>query len=229
VTAPGEARLFLVLGRSRTGSNMLVDLLNQHPEITCAGEIFRTVEDGGWRSTLATLRSRPTRWSGFKMFYYHASGSHGEELWAHLAEDDALPVIHLKRHNVLRTAVSREQAVQNSQWVARGENQPVREKHPVTLAPDALEQDFRRTRAHEARFAERFAGHPYVEVEYEGLASAPVTTMGRVTHLLGLGPAPDLKVVTKRQNPEPLPQLLANYADLKERFAGTEWASFFAD
>lgn len=45
---------FLILGEARTGTNLLADLLRQHPDISVAGEILNPYNPEGLR-----LRFRP--------------------------------------------------------------------------------------------------------------------------------------------------------------------------
>lgn len=215
------ARLFLVLGRSRTGSNLLVRMLDQHPAIRCSGEVFRDGGDAEWQANLSRLRADEMPWRGFKMFYYHGS----EKLWTHLAGDAAIPVVHLKRWNVLRTAVSRKLAVESDRWVSMGDD-PEPEKKRVTFTPQELESDFIITRIREAAFDERFRDHSVFPVEFEDLAADPEDVYRRVLRLLGL-PIEPVEVRTRRQNPEPLRQHVDNFDELAEHFAGSPWAKFF--
>jgi hypothetical protein len=51
-------------------------------------------------------------------------------------------------------------------------------------------------------------------------------SLQRVTDLLELTAVSDVEVRTHKQNPEPLAELVVNYAELKRRFVGTEWSTF---
>src|SRR5438045_1151908 len=41
-------RKFLIVGAARTGSTLLVDLLNSHSQAIAFGELFRSVDSIGW-------------------------------------------------------------------------------------------------------------------------------------------------------------------------------------
>jgi LPS sulfotransferase NodH len=162
------------------------------------------------------------------MFYYHASKDDGA-LWRRLAEDRRIPVVHLRRWNILRTATSRKLAVLSDRWVSTQESGQT-EKKQVRFEPQELRADFRSTRQYEKEFAQRFAGHPMTEIEYEDFAADPLGMCVEITKMLGLPPlSPEAEVKTKKQNPEPLDQLIENYSELAEHFANTRWACFFGE
>ncbi len=100
---------FVILGISRSGSTLLVNLLNSHPKITCEGEILTQ------RVQYPELyvRSRPTfskkEVYGFKLLIYHMNGVHEMKYPVKFVSDlheDGYKVIHLRRLNVLRQALS---------------------------------------------------------------------------------------------------------------------------
>jgi LPS sulfotransferase NodH len=220
-----KSRLFLVLGRSRVGSNLLIHMLRQHPSISCRGEIFSRVTNKSWQ-TLTKMRTGPTPWVGFKMFYYHGNGD-GGALWDCLVTDTELPVIHMKRRNKLRAVVSREIAAKTGQWATKDTDVPVVDKQ-VTLDPLWLERNFRSTERAEEHFGMLFQEHPGLEVEYEEIAACPSVAFERVIRVLGLDWAP-IAPVTRKQNPEQLSQLIANYGELHAKFKDTRWAEFFSE
>jgi LPS sulfotransferase NodH len=223
-----RSSLFLILGRSRTGSNMMVRLLNQHPDIACEGEIFRRVDAREWPLTLGEMSRRPVAWTGFKMFYYHGVGDDGA-LWDRLVATEEMPVLHLRRRNILRTATSRKLAMSSDQWISVKEA-PRGGERRVSFTPEELSRDFEQTRRYESQFAERFSTHPTVDAEYEELAADPFAVCAEVAEMLGLPPLPaDSEVKTRKQNPEPLPELIENYEELAEHFAATRWAEFFSE
>lgn len=64
---------FIIITRSRTGSNLLISLLNNHPEIEAHGEIFRRLNGKTPKEIMANYFSqKPNRikYVGFKIFYY---------------------------------------------------------------------------------------------------------------------------------------------------------------
>ncbi len=238
---------FIILGRSRTGSNFLRGLLNSHPQIVTFGELFRNYDTVDWaypgyRQTEAMMQQMqsdpvdfleqevfggfPTdiRAVGFKIFYYHAREHGWARLWDHLEATKPLHVIHIKRRNMLKTHISRKRAAQTEVWTdTTGSSHSV---GPLTLDYAECLADFERTRAWEAEYDARFADHPFLEIMYEDLARNHVVEMRRVQNFLGV-PYQDLKPDTFRQSGETLQQAIANYDELRAQFAGTPWEAFF--
>jgi LPS sulfotransferase NodH len=240
---------FIVLGRSRTGSNFLRGMLNSHPQIRLFGELFRNYDMVDWaypgyqqtpammaemqRDPIVFLNQRiydkfPSEVSavGFKLFYYHARKNGWEALWPHLQAEHSIRVLHIKRRNMLKTHLSRVRAAQTDVWTDVTGTQS--KGGPVTLDYAACVEDFQRTQAWEQEFDAFFADHPLLEVIYEDLARNRDAEMRRVQAFLGV-PYRPLEPETHRQSKESLSQAIANYAELKAQFAGTEWEAFFTD
>jgi len=130
---------FLVLGRSRTGSNYLRGLLNSHSQIVVFGEIFKNYQgiewgmDGYPQSGLALklFQNDPagfldrvvfgrypknTAAVGFKLFYYHAQQGELNRIWSHIKLRTDIRILHVKRKNILRTHLSRQKAELTDKW-----------------------------------------------------------------------------------------------------------------
>jgi Tfp pilus assembly protein PilO len=91
---------------------------------------------------------------------------------------------------------------------------------------DKLREDFERQERKIDEFTRRFAAHPSVVVSYEDLCSDYAATLERVQRFLGLE-AVELRPGTNRRATPRLRAAIANYDDLKTRFAGTRWAWYF--
>jgi LPS sulfotransferase NodH len=240
---------FLIVGRSRVGSNLLRGLLNGHPGVVTYGEIFRDTRNMDWDHTgyfqspaaATRLQEDPVRFVdtqvfgryprgtgavGFKLFYYHAREGRAREVWDYLAQRRDLLVLHLKRRNILQTHLSRKRAALTDRWVNTS-GQP-EDNLVVTLDYEECLNDFRQTRGWEEDCDRLFGGHRKLDVLYEGLAGDYQAEAARIQAFLGLPPhavAPS----TFQQTRQPLHATIANYADLKARFAGTPWEGFFTD
>jgi len=240
---------FVILGRSRVGSNLLRGLLNAHPQVATFGEIFRERESFDWdhlgyfqssamrglahRDPVAFLDAKvfgryPTfvHAVGFKLFYYHARADREASVWPYLRDRTDVKVIHLKRRNLLQTHVSRKRAAQTGRWVDTAGN-PDRAGRVVLDYQECLD-DFVQTRAWEEESDRYFREHQTLQVEYERLAEDYRAESGRIQGFLGVDVRP-VEPSTFQQARQPLSELIANHAELKERFAGTAWAEFFAD
>ena len=135
---------FIVLGDARTGSYMLAQALDSHPNITCFSELFysqldyvdfnvagydnnnpedRVLRDQDFerflRERIFCQRPADTRAVGFKLLYAHVWGFSG--LLERLVEDTNIRVLHLRRRNLLRLLVSTKLAEASGVWrVDRG-------------------------------------------------------------------------------------------------------------
>lgn len=99
-------------------------------------------------------------------------------------------------------------------------------RRKVTLSVDECREFFAQEEADAAHYEARFENHPIVTVYYEELRDSYEATMRRIQEFLGLTPAP-VAPQTRQQNPEPLRELLANYDELYNAFAGTPAAAYF--
>ena len=243
---------FIVLGRSRTGSNLLRSLLNAHSKVEAYGEIFRNPSRGAmdWDhigniqqsdQMHRLLINDPVKFIdtrvfrrypmeiqavGFKIFYYHAHEGNWQAIWPYLQQQTSTRVIHMKRQNLLNTHVSRKRAEITDIWV----NTTGRAEQSVSVMLDYDEclADFQRTRAWEEEYDARLAGHPKIELLYEELAQNTDREMVRVQKFLGLDYQPVAPTIFK-QSQHRLSRVIANYDELKIQFAGSPWADFFED
>lgn len=241
---------FILLGRSRTGSNLLRGLLNSHRGIIAFGEIFRHYGAIGWdfshfpqsKKMSSLIENDPVRFletrvfgnfpkhisaAGFKIFYYHAHNDAWEPVWTYLNSQKDLKVIHVKRKNILKTYLSRRRALETNAWVRKGANDPEDSK-PISLSYEECIEEFAKTRTWEQHYDGFFEKHHKIDVLYEDLASDHRGEMRRIQEFLGV----DYEVVeprTTKQSRRPLASSILNYFELKERFAGTSWEEFFED
>jgi len=245
----GQYIRFFILGRSRTGSNLLRSLLNAHTRVEAYGEIFRNTESMDWdhlgyfqteRMHKLVLEDpvrfldrrvyghypKQTRAVGFKMFYYHARDGEWQAVWPHLQQHREIRVVHMKRRNILETHLSRQRAEATDSWV----NTDGKREEAPTIALDYQEclADFERTRNMEERYDALFSDHPKLLMDYEELAGDYSGSMRRVFEFLDLDQEPVRPTIYK-QSHRPISATITNYAELKKKFAGSPWESFFIE
>lgn len=224
-------RRFIVMSRSRTGSNLLMSLLNSHPNIHAEGEVFRHLNGRPYTRVLARAFARQAffvKAKGFKIFYYHPQDDPSGEIWNALAAMEDLHVIHLKRRNVLRTLVSRKLAGLEGRWRSApgSQQQSPPTDESVSFDVPELEHGFRETRAWEQAGEERFHDHSILTLEYEGMLDRFEETAREVLSFLGVRQQ-RLTSPLQKQNTRGLRDMVVNYDDLKLAFADTEWQEFF--
>lgn len=191
---------------------------------------------------------------GFKLAYGHFWSFPG--LLERLIEDRELRVVDLRRHNLLRMLVSLKLAQATGVFMEESRrrvtlaNLLIAARHPlkvlerlrqrlrlsrassaaprarVTVSPQELFDFVVRTRITAANHAEVFREHPTLPVYYEDLVDRRDEVFREAQSFLGVEPGP-LTVTLRRQNPEPLSELIENYDELYEAFKGTPEAAFF--
>lgn len=240
---------FIILGRSRTGSNFLRGFLKNHPQVISLGEIFRETDRIEFDSpqysatsrVLATYQSDPISFLdkyvfrkfrpeiaavGFKLFYYHASNPPYQQIWDYVTKDKAIHILHIKRDNMLATHVSRIQADQNNRWVnITGEKE---KQSPVFIDAQKCQEDFETTARWEEDADARFKDHPIMSISYENLVANTHKIMENIQDFLGLE-IQALAPQTYKQSRLTLAESISNYSELKKYFSGSRWESFFSE
>jgi len=240
---------FVVVGVARTGSTLLLNLLNAHPTVIAFGELFRGDGAIGWDIppfvTQQSLRLRRMveaqpleflqnmvfrRWPrevsavGFKLFYYHARSGLQAMVWDHLRKEPSLAIIHIKRRNILEQYLSLRVAHATNVWSTA--EQPDGTAEPVSLVPEDCLQHFEEVRAQEEACDTFFAGCRILTLAYEDLVADRASAMKAVGAHLALS-LELAKPGIVRQRTQPLSSAIANYDELQEYFAGSAWESFF--
>ncbi|MGD2182343.1 Stf0 family sulfotransferase [Lusitaniella coriacea] len=239
---------FIILCRSRTGSNFLVNLLQSHEQIRASGEIFTGQKRMDWgypisipeeslslRETdplefIARVIFRETSKSvlavGFKLFYYQAKKGKQESIWTYLQNKKKLKIIHLTRKNILKTHLSRQLAKTTKTWVNTKMQDTSGEVKSIFLDYEGCLQAFQDTKRMKKQYREFFSEHSILEVVYEELVKNQEEETKRIQDFLGVKNK-ILYASTEKQSKQPLSQTISNYEELKEKFSNTAWSSFF--
>ena len=219
---------FIVLTRSRTGSNMVISFLNSHRNINAKSEIFRDCDKNEIRMKLENVFNNndpKIMASGFKIFYYHPLNLSCPELWNNLINLKNLKIIHLKRKNILKTLVSKKIAENTGCWESE-KNIIDKKKKQLYINYEELEKGFQITKNWEKQGDLMFEKHHKIIVHYEDIVDSPVNFFIDISNFLNL-PVQKLNTKLKKQNPEKLSELIINYEELKKKFGKTEWGHFF--
>lgn len=225
-----EYRKFVMVSDSRTGSTLLMSLLNSHPEIVAEGEIFKLLGNRSceniWSGFFKNFPKR-IKYAGFKLFYDHPRGD-DQKVWELIENDKSIIIIHLKRNNLLRSLVSKRIGLNTKKWTQNINQQDdikIEEKK-ISLEKDECENYFNRIRDFESKTDERFKNHTLISISYEELSRNKQKVISQVFKKMDLKDHLVLSTM-KKQNPEPLSVLIKNYESLKLAFKNTEWRSFF--
>jgi LPS sulfotransferase NodH len=100
---------FMIFGISRSGSTLLVNLLNSHPKIHCEGEILTQRVTNPFLYAKCHQAYTKKEVYGFKLLVYHLNGVQEIDKpikFVSRLHQQGYKLIHLKRKNVLRQALS---------------------------------------------------------------------------------------------------------------------------
>lgn len=218
---------FAIVANARTGSNFLLDGLKSSRAIRMYHEIFaehhRQIGKDFEKilSTVFQHESRSTQIVGFKVFYNHLT----EEEWKKLQARNELKVVHLTRRNRLRTVISLEIAFKTGRWTKSHDFVGTKDKR-VMLDPQKVIRRLEKIEAGEAATRARFQDREMLEVVYEELVRAPEKVFSSVEEYLGVDGMHPEKIRLKRQNPEPLQQLIINYEEVVAALKNTRFAEY---
>jgi len=242
---------FIILTPARTGSNIIVELLNRQPgcfvgyetfadEVIAKGHIPWYFDDQipSDRELNELRKADPVRFLirmyeiaeergfrtvGFKFTYFE--GDVMPIIRDYLAADNSIRVIHNKRKQLLRRYLSLQRAREAGLWwVSAKDDKSV----PLpSISPRFMDciWDFNYVECKEKEYDERFKDHQTLEVLYEDLAADPVRSAARIFEFLNLPPPENLEIVSRKTGTDPLRDAIQNYDELKAHFQ--RWASFF--
>lgn len=215
---------FVVISRSRTGSNLLVSFLNNHRKIRAFGEKFVYLHNRDTNSIYNEIfRKKSTKITGFKLFYYHPLDSDDRSIWELLKNDQSIKIIHLRRRNALRAYLSQKIAQNTKVWVNSGDNNVATDTKKVHLDIDEMFKDFEDTNNDINQTKSTFDEHQMIEVFYEDLIQDRIETMNRIFDFLNVSRI-QVKTTMKKQNPEKIKDLVINYDALKEKLINSEYS-----
>ena len=246
---PGERTRAVLLTTQRTGSTFLVECLDSHPAIHCAGELLNGQPDtliapprGPFRYFIKGARiARTGAWlPQYRLEEYYRAGLSPvrcfKAMYNQLARPFALRylldhreirVIHLRRENLLNTHVSlllmqKRKELQATQPVAR---------LWIRVDPDRAIAAMRKAVARFERFDRLFASHPLLNLSYESLIDGSrlrAETGRRICDFLGVSREPMQSRIVKL-NPRSLRDMVRNYDELAEALSNSEFGGMLAE
>jgi hypothetical protein len=195
-----------------------------------------------------------TRRAGFVLHAYHPhalrafpgirANPRWSDVWELLAAMEDLVVVHLTRRDLVARHLSHLLARATGVWHAWDADAAARVSHlhppppeqtglvrpqppAVVVDPDRLELDLEEVTAWRRSADRALHRRPILHVQYEALCADFAGVTGRVQDFLGVERAELRPAVTKLELRRP-EEAIANYAELRRRFAGGRWAALFA-
>ena len=227
-------RRFLILTSGRSGSDLLVSLLDSHPELVCDGELLmmrRAFPDQLVRSREALAGLRRARAYGFKLTRDNilAQGVEEPAAFVQALHERGYRMVLLERRDLLQHAVSYARAEQAGYVHHRrtdGTGFSATELDPMAVVTFMyVLEDV----AHFCRQA--LSGIPHVKLVYEDDLSTPErrqASADRICDALGVSPAPVHSELV-RVTPGTIQDQLSNYEELAEVLAVTRYAKYLPE
>ncbi|MCU0489862.1 MAG: sulfotransferase domain-containing protein [Anaerolineales bacterium] len=241
-------RQFVILTRGRSGSNMLVSLLCLHPKIHMQNEIFHEaiVTSQGVQAAINSAgavsyvkqsfqRMDYEIATGFKLLYPYLEPEYAERIGVrslpgvvdYLAQEKNIHIIHLKRRNKLKTLASVKLARLSKKYIRFDDQDPMNDEQQILLTAEECESFFLQMEAWETKYDQLFAGDRLLNLYYEELVADIPGKSREIQNFLQI-PYYPLAPTTKKQTSKPLPETIANYAELKAHFQASPWGSYFS-
>ena len=247
---------FLLLAARRSGTTLLIDCLNQHPEIQCMKRAFgleRKISDptpdkhsGAFYLYRTRSLFNRTRYVmrrnrliydflseevlnpqqnisaiGFRLTYDMLSKYPQMIEWS---KENDIQVIHLVRHNILKTYISTVSAPIHKMHHPREGD--IINATKIRIDPkDLLDILSRRTLEIEKR-RQQFSDCTYHELGYEKLVSNRDEELGKIQGLLVPGMEQQLTSDLAKINPESLAETIENFHEIRDVLNGTPYEKF---
>lgn len=221
---------FFVFGSGRSGSTLLVDLLDSHPRIQCEGELLSRrmlLPDHFIRCRAALSRQEAY---GFKLLCYHLTMVHkklGLRTFVTHLVNSGYKVVYLNRRNAFRRALSNLYARHRDQFHSRqgGHTAPIA---PMRVDLDELLGWMEGIENTVELERDVLRGLPHVQLIYEDDLKQPACqqpAIDRITEYLGL---PSMPVTTelKKATPRELSRFVANYEEVVAFVDATAYADY---
>lgn len=243
-----EQTRFVIFGIQRTGTTLLMGLLDQHPDVVCVGELFQyRTEDvqHGIRRFRAYVHDSPQRrfldlirFGGiiheyldtiYPMFNTGAAGfklmldqiRRYQPVLTYFVQNE-FRIIRVVRHNILRTHISRLRARQSGIYHSA---QPIAGSK-VQVPLSSLLHDLSQLAADNARLAALACelGLSYHTTTYEQLYGEQWSSeQRRILSFLGVDPEIDLRPKSVKLTPDELESVIANYGEVVRLLTNTPY------
>jgi len=245
---------FVILGRGRSGSNLLATSLSSHSNVVNFGELFNNNArkagpihfqypgyKGNDKKLIAQRDNQPLKFLdenvfgsypkriqavGFKLFYYHAQEPEWRPIWDYL-QDQQVHALHIQRRNSLQALVSQRLAEITRTWSEsdKGNRSSTGAYNiQLTLSVFDCEHHFSEIEKQRHKFGSYFGST--LEIAYEDIVENYDLAFERVQEFLGLK-VEKLKSPLRKQEKREMADVISNFEELKVAFSDSQWAHFF--
>jgi LPS sulfotransferase NodH len=229
---------FLIFAVGRSGSTLLVDLMNSHPDVFTFGEILSHNVVTNARNPrrfvegLTTMSRKPA--CGFKVKVYQIEQIQKKDPRTVLRQfhEHGWYIIHLRRTNYLRHAISGIRAVKTGQYhnVRGSQASPMSESRrgKIRIEMDELMTQFRWLEECEAK--ERYALDtlPHIRIEYESDLCGENEQKAALSRVFGYLGLRDFEAMTafRKVTSKSIADDVENAEELERKLTNTEYSRF---
>ncbi len=226
---------FVIFGHGRSGSTLLVQLLNNQPKIYCEEEILNGRFYGEILFPSLCVKGRsakfPSKVYGFKVKIYQLIEDQNIEPEKFILNlfRDGWKIINLKRNNLLRNEISTLVAYSRDKWHSTSESSLNNKK--ITIAPEQLLEGIERREIYQIKEQEILKNIDHIKVIYEEdllPAENHQKTCDRIFNYLGLDSVP-VKTKLVKTTSNQLSDVIENYEEVVEKLSQTKYAKFLHD
>ncbi len=230
-----DIKKFVIFAQGRTGSSLLTDLLNNHPNIKCDREILNVAHEGKKLFPAFYVKSKAKTSKediyGFKVKIYqlYKDGSKlhqnvdPKEFITNLYKSD-WKIIYLKRDNIFRQVISSLVAKSKGKYHHTNESELTLPK--TKIKPDILLERIRAREKYLCDEKEVLKTIPHLEISYEkDLLKDKGKIMDKIFEYLEVHPYP-VKTNLIRTSKDDLQDYIVNYKEIKDYISKTTYARF---
>jgi len=229
VLPAGEIKQFCIVTTMRTGSELLVDLLNSHEKIRCEGEIMtaRPV----FPLVLVRGRVRRAKYRGYQAYGFKIVSTHlidflngPDRGFARRLADEGFAFIHIRRRNVVRQVLSHLRARTDGEWHPTDGTEVT--GTTVRIDPLIMIAQARLIEIHDDGLCWMLEDLPTRTLWYEDDlrdANAQQSTVDGICGMLGIEPKP-VRTSLKRIARPSLEDEIDNLEEIRRVISGTRYA-----
>ncbi|MFZ0486007.1 MAG: sulfotransferase [Arenicellales bacterium] len=226
-TYSNECSHFVLLSHPRTGSNFVHSALRSSSKVQMYHELFadhvRVIGEDFDRILRRYLAPPAPSIDtvGFKLFYRHLT----DHEWNRIHALARLRYIRLIRRNPLRSIVSLAIAIKTDQWTLTPWDAEPKDKR-VALDTANLVKGLDSVSAWERWFELEFHDREILTICYEDVVLDPRREFLRIENFLGVDDIDPNQIALRRQNPEPLSDLVSNFDEVRAVLADSKYEKF---
>ena len=239
-------RKFVLVGTQRSGTTYIRQCLNSHEDILCHGEIFLKNypgEVGYFKSikgqcchTFLHAFMRPLQVRKYLDYYYSQSDyqatgfklMYSQVRWIPYSfpsvlryiNNNNVAVIHLVRHNVLKTYVSREVAKRRKIYHSKRKEEIAK----IRIEASKLITELRSIQYENEWWSKRFSLGDYFSLSYESFIAEKEKESRKLLSFLGINDYQELSSSNVKITPETLSDVIENFSDVENCLKGSEFA-----